>query len=62
MLEIVKIESGYSSQSIIKGISLEVPKSKLVTIIGPNGHGKTTLLRSISVSYTHLTLPTNREV
>ena len=48
MLEIVKIESGYSSQSIIKGISLEVPKSKLVTIIGPNGHGKTTLLRSIS--------------
>ena len=48
MLEIVKIESGYSSQSIIKGISLEVPKSKLVTIIGPNGHGKTPLLRSIS--------------
>ena len=48
MLEIVKIESGYSSQSVIKGISLEVPKSKLVTIIGPNGHGKTTLLRSIS--------------
>ena len=48
MLEIVKIESGYSSQSIIKGVSLEVPKSKLVTIIGPNGHGKTTLLRSIS--------------
>ena len=48
MLEIVKIETGYSSQSVIKGISLEVPKSKLVTIIGPNGHGKTTLLRSIS--------------
>ena len=48
MLEIVKIESGYSSLRVIKGISLEVPKSKLVTIIGPNGHGKTTLLRSIS--------------
>ena len=48
MLEIVKIESGYSSLKVIKGISLEVPKSKLVTIIGPNGHGKTTLLRSIS--------------
>ena len=48
MLEIVKIESGYSSQSVIKGISLEVPKSELVTLIGPNGHGKTTLLRSIS--------------
>ena len=48
MLEIVNIESGYSSLRVIKGISLEVPKSKLVTIIGPNGHGKTTLLRSIS--------------
>ena len=48
MLEIVKIESGYNSLRVIKGISLEVPKSKLVTIIGPNGHGKTTLLRSIS--------------
>ena len=48
MLAIVKIESGYSSLRVIKGISLEVPKSKLVTIIGPNGHGKTTLLRSIS--------------
>ena len=48
MLELVKIESGYSSLKVIKGISLEVPKSKLVTIIGPNGHGKTTLLRSIS--------------
>ena len=48
MLELEKIESGYSSLRVIKGISLEVPKSKLVTIIGPNGHGKTTLLRSIS--------------
>ena len=48
MLEIVNIESGYSILRVIKGISLEVPKSKLVTIIGPNGHGKTTLLRSIS--------------
>ena len=48
MLEIVNIESGYNSLRVIKGISLEVPKSKLVTIIGPNGHGKTTLLRSIS--------------
>ena len=48
MLELVKIESGYCSLRVIKGISLEVAKSKLVTIIGPNGHGKTTLLRSIS--------------
>ena len=48
MLELVKIESGYSRLRVIKGMSLEVPKSKLVTIIGTNGHGKTTLLRSIS--------------
>ena len=34
----------------------------LTGLIGDNGCGKTTLMRLISVSYTHLTLPTKRIV
>ena len=48
MLSLSNIVSGYGSQSIIRNISFDIPESGLVTIIGPNGHGKSTLLRSIS--------------
>ena len=50
-----------SSKWIVKGISLEIHKGKIVTLIGPNGSGKTTTAKmtlNIPVSYTHLTLPT----
>lgn len=33
---------------MVRDASLEISKGSLVTIIGPNGHGKTTLLRCIS--------------
>ena len=33
---------------MLRGVSLEVPEGRLTAIIGPNGHGKTTLLRVIS--------------
>jgi len=33
---------------VVRDASLEISKGSLVTIIGPNGHGKTTLLRCIS--------------
>ena len=48
VLSLSNIVSGYGSQSIIRNISFDIPESGLVTIIGPNGHGKSTLLRSIS--------------
>ena len=42
------VEAGYGQGTVLHGIDLEVPVGELAVIIGPNGHGKTTLLRAIS--------------
>ena len=48
MLTVSNISAGYGGQPVVRDASLEISKGSLVTIIGPNGHGKTTLLRCIS--------------
>jgi len=45
-LELRELESGYGEVQILWGISLQVHKGKLTTIIGANGAGKTTALRT----------------
>jgi branched-chain amino acid transport system ATP-binding protein len=47
-LEIENLTAGYLGRDVLHGISLSVPERSLIAIIGPNGHGKTTLLRAIS--------------
>jgi branched-chain amino acid transport system ATP-binding protein len=47
-LEIRGLSAGYGEAEILHEVSLEVPDGKLVVLIGPNGHGKTTLLRVLS--------------
>lgn len=42
------IVSGYLNRPVLHGMSLEVPDRGVVALIGPNGHGKTTLLRTLS--------------
>jgi branched-chain amino acid transport system ATP-binding protein len=48
MLEIDKLEVSYGSIRALHGISLKVPEKSIVTLIGGNGAGKSTTLRSIS--------------
>jgi branched-chain amino acid transport system ATP-binding protein len=48
LLEIRNVEAGYGGQKVLRGVSFAVPQGGMVTLIGPNGHGKTTLLRTIS--------------
>jgi branched-chain amino acid transport system ATP-binding protein len=48
LLEIDDIHVFYDNIQALKGISLEVEKSRIVTLVGGNGAGKSTTLRTIS--------------
>ncbi|GAC1408044.1 MAG: ABC transporter ATP-binding protein [Burkholderiaceae bacterium] len=48
MLKIDNLHASYGKVEVLHGISLEVPKGKVVTLIGSNGAGKTTTMRAIS--------------
>lgn len=40
--------TGYDGRNVLTGVSLSLNSGELITVVGPNGHGKTTLLRAIS--------------
>jgi ABC-type branched-subunit amino acid transport system ATPase component len=47
MLRIEKLRAGYGGSLVLDGIDLEVEKGTVLAVLGRNGMGKTTLLRSI---------------
>ena len=47
MLKIENLHVSYGGIRALRGVSLEVPDGKIVTLIGANGAGKSTTLRSI---------------
>ena len=48
LLRVESLHAGYEGQNVLNDITFDVPKGQLITLLGPNGHGKTTLLRCIS--------------
>jgi branched-chain amino acid transport system ATP-binding protein len=48
MLKLESIESYYGKIQALKGISLEIPAGGIIAILGANGAGKSTTLRTIS--------------
>lgn len=48
MLTINDLYVGYGDTLVVQGVSLEVAESELVSLVGANGVGKTTLLKTIS--------------
>ena len=46
-LEISGIDAGYGAVRVLEGVSLSVPPGQTVVLLGTNGNGKTTLMRSI---------------
>jgi len=47
-LRVRDLSAGYGQVEVLHGITLDVPRGKLVTLIGSNGAGKTTTMRAIS--------------
>ncbi|BDG60118.1 ABC transporter ATP-binding protein [Caldinitratiruptor microaerophilus] len=48
LLEVSGIRCGYGGSVVLHDLSMHVNQGEAVVILGPNGHGKTTLLRAIS--------------
>jgi L-cystine transport system ATP-binding protein len=55
MLELKDIKLSYGNAEILKGVDLTVKRGDVVSIIGPSGTGKTTLLKCIN----YLTKPSS---
>ncbi len=48
MLEVHDLRSGYGEVQVLRGISLDVDSGEIVTVLGANGVGKTTLNNTLS--------------
>ena len=48
ILRLANVESAYGPVKAIRGVSLSVPRGSIVAVLGANGAGKTTILKTIS--------------
>jgi branched-chain amino acid transport system ATP-binding protein len=48
VLKLLNVESSYGPIKAIRGVSLQVRRSEIATVLGSNGAGKTTILKTIS--------------
>lgn len=53
LLEVTGLEGGYGSVQILHGIDMHVDKGEFVTVIGPNGCGKSTFIKVLFGIATH---------
>ena len=58
LLAVEGVTAGYGNAIVLRNLTFGVPEGGVVSIIGPNGHGKSTLLRTIS----GLIAPTSGEI
>ncbi|HBJ68529.1 MAG TPA: ABC transporter ATP-binding protein, partial [Alcaligenes faecalis] len=47
MLETTQLQSGYGASQVLFGVDLSIRSGQVVTVLGRNGMGKTTLLKTI---------------
>ncbi len=45
IVEFNEVYKSYSNKDVLKGVNLNIPKGKIVGLLGPNGSGKTTMIK-----------------
>lgn len=58
LLSVAELHAGYGETEVLRGVSLDVDRGEVVSLVGRNGVGKTTTLRTIAGSVT----PTDGEI
>ncbi len=58
MINVQQLHKSFGSLQVLKGISTEIKKGEVVTIIGPSGSGKSTFLRCLNL----LEVPTEGKI
>jgi iron complex transport system ATP-binding protein len=48
MIQITNLTVGYGREPVLRDLTLSIPKGTITAIVGPNGCGKTTLLRALT--------------
>lgn len=48
VLQVRGLTKAFGTNTVLRGIDLDVPRGKVVALIGPSGSGKTTILRSLN--------------
>ncbi len=47
LLQIKNLRKSYGSHEVLKGISFDIPQGQIVGLLGPNGCGKSSMIKSI---------------
>lgn len=47
MVEFKNVKKSFGKVNVLRGLDLSIPKGKIVAILGPNGSGKTTMIKSV---------------
>ncbi|HXM84975.1 MAG TPA: ATP-binding cassette domain-containing protein, partial [Stellaceae bacterium] len=47
MLRVKDLALSYGATPVLEGVSLDVPTGKFVSLVGPSGSGKSSLLRAV---------------
>ena len=47
MIQIAGLEKRFGKNQVLKGIDLDIPEGGIYAVLGPNGSGKTTIIKSI---------------
>ena len=58
IIELTNVHKFFGDFQALNDVCLSVNLGDRVVVCGPSGSGKSTMIRCITVSYTHLTLPT----